>query len=317
MQWLELTIETTSRGISMLADRLTALGFDSFLMDDEEEFHDFLEESRPFWNYVDEDLLKQMSGKSQIRLYIEQDASAAEKLSWLRDELAAFRAAFPDAGLGTLAVSVQTMEESDWENGWKQYYQPIPIGQRLLIVPQWLTPENPENRLCIRLDPGMMFGTGDHASTRLCLMALETAVVPGAKVLDLGTGSGILSFAALHLGAKDVLAVDIDPKGEDIARENAAYNGFAAPEFTAITGNVLELDLQPEYDLVLANIVADVILPLAPRVRRYLKPGGTFICSGILESRLDEIVAALAAAGMTDIQTNVLNGWAMCRAALS
>ena len=313
MQWLELTIQTTSRGISMLADRLTALGFDSFLTEDETEFRDFLEESRPYWNFVDEELLARMDGRSQIRLYIEKDAAAAERIARLREEMAVFGSSFPEAGLGSLEISVQTMDESDWENEWKQYYRPIEVGDRLLVVPRWLDPENPEGRLCVLLDPGMMFGTGDHASTRLCLEALEDFVQPGDRVLDLGSGSGILSIAALRLGAGDVLAVDIDAKGEDIARENAGYNGFEAPRFCAMTGNVLDLDLKPEYDLVLANIVADVILPLAPVLKRYLRPGGRFVCSGILHARVDEILSALKSVGIRNVEIREKDGWAMCR----
>ena len=317
MQWLELTIQTASGGLTMLEDRLTALGFDSFQEDDEQEFHTFLEDTRPYWNYVDEDLLHQMSGKSQVRLYIQQNAAAPETVAWLQDELAAFRAAFPDAPLGSLALSARTLDETDWENSWKQYYRPIEVGKGLLIVPQWMEPENPAGRLQVRLDPGMMFGTGDHASTRLCLAALEDLIRGGERVLDLGTGSGILSIAALRLGASQALGVDIDPKGEDIARENAGYNGYCPPVFQAMTGNVLELDVEEKYDLVLANIVADVILPLAPRVRRYLRPGGGFLCSGILEARLPEIVAALEAAGLGRIRTRVLDGWASCQGTLT
>ena len=317
MQWLELTIQTASGGLTMLEDRLTALGFDSFQEDDEQAFHTFLEDTRPYWNYVDEELMQAMRGKSQVRLYLEQNAAAPETVAWLQDELNALRASFPEAPLGSLQLTIKTLDETDWENSWKQYYRPIEVGRQLLIVPQWMDPENPAGRREVRLDPGMMFGTGDHASTRLCLMALEDIIQGGERVLDLGTGSGILSIAALRLGAASALGVDIDPKGEDIARENAGYNGFAPPAFQAITGNVLELAPDTLYDVVLANIVADVILPLAPQVRRYLRPGGVFLCSGILESRLPEIVAALEAAGMSDIQTSLLDGWSMCRAVLT
>ena len=152
MQWLELTIQTSSGGLTMLEDRLTALGFDSFQEDDEQEFHTFLEDTRPYWNYVDEELMQSMSGKSQVRLYLEQNAAAPETVAWLQDELAAFRAAFPDAPLGSLALSARTLDETDWENSWKQYYRPIPIGRRLLIVPQWMDPKDQDGRLQVRLD---------------------------------------------------------------------------------------------------------------------------------------------------------------------
>ena len=303
MEWLELSIETTSAGIDRTAERLTALGYDSFLMDDEDDFRSFLAENRQYWDYVDEDLDRAMTGLSRIRLYIEDDAAAQDRIAALRQALDVLRAEAPQ--VGALTLSVRSQRDEDWENGYKQYYQPIPVGNRLLVVPQWLAGDDPGGRLPVILDPGLTFGTGAHASTRMCLEALETLVRGGEQVVDLGCGSGILSIAALRLGAAHALGVDIDEKAEDVSRENAAYNGFGPDRFTAMTGNVLH-DLRPiaarcpeGFDLVLANIVADVIIPLAPLVKRLGKPGGSFLCSGILETRLNEVEAALRAAGLT------------------
>ena len=182
---------------------------------------------------------------------------------------------------------------------------PLPIGERLLVGPQWLSPENPEHRIPVLLDPGMIFGTGAHASTQMCMRELERTIRGGERVLDLGSGSGILSITALLLGAKTAVGVDIDPKAESIARENAAYNGFAVPAFTACTGDVtkdaalMDALSQKEYDLVLVNIVADVIIGLAPVLPRFLTMDSTLICSGILDTRLDDVTAALERAGLT------------------
>ncbi|MDD3165430.1 MAG: 50S ribosomal protein L11 methyltransferase [Oscillospiraceae bacterium] len=305
MQWLELTVKTSSAGMEQTAALLTALGYDSFIMDDEAEFHEFLEGNRQYWGYVDESLSQQMRGLSQIRLYLEDGPGAREEVTGLQERLLQAKQSLPDADLGPLTVAIAPMQDEDWENNWKQYYQPIPIGKRLLIVPEWLHPENKERRIPILLDPGMIFGTGAHASTQMCLAALETMISGGEEVLDLGSGSGILSIAALRLGAAHAIGVDIDAKAEDIARENAALNDLGADRFTACTGDVLgdaamrhKLG-QACYDVVLANIVADVILPLTPSVPNFLRPGGVFVCSGVLDKRLPEVARAIEKAGMT------------------
>ena len=314
MEWTEVTIKTTSAAIELVADRLTALGYDSFIVDDEAEFQEFLEENRQYWDYVDEKLAQKMHGLSQIRLYLEQAADVAERVSFLTEQLASLRTQFPQVDFGSLMVVLQDVRDEDWENSWKQYYQPLPIGKSLLVVPQWLHPENPEGRTEIRLDPGMIFGTGAHASTQMCMRALEHCIAGGERVLDLGSGSGILSITALKLGAATAVGVDIDPKAEDIARENAAMNDLYADRFTAVTGDVIADAQMPEklgggYDVVLANIVADVILPLAPHVPQFLKPGGIFICSGILDVRLHEVHAALKRAGLHILSTDAQEDW--------
>lgn len=315
MQWIELTIATAPAGIELVAARLTALGFDSFIMDDQQEFHDFLEQNRQYWDYVDEELEEKMAGVSQIRLYVEDTPQAVETASYLSEQLSLLRRQFPSVDFGPLTVSAAGCRDEDWENSWKQYYQPLPIGEKLLVVPQWLHPENPEGRIEVRLDPGMIFGTGAHASTQMCMKALEQCIHGGERVIDLGSGSGILSFTALLLGAATATGVDIDPKAEDIARENAAMNGLDGSRFTAVTGNVIEDRARMEelaeggYDVVLANIVADVIIPLAPVVPHFLRKDGVFLCSGVLNVRLDEVKAALEAAGLTITGCNQMDDW--------
>ena len=315
MQWIELTIATAPAGIELVAARLTALGFDSFIMDDQQEFHDFLEQNRQYWDYVDEELEEKMAGVSQIRLYVEDTPQAVETASYLSEQLSLLRRQFPAMDFGPLTVSAAGCRDEDWENSWKQYYQPLPIGEKLLVVPQWLHPENPEGRIEVRLDPGMIFGTGAHASTQMCMKALEQCIHGGERVIDLGSGSGILSFTALLLGAATATGVDIDPKAEDIARENAAMNGLDGSRFTAVTGNVIEDRARMEelaeggYDVVLANIVADVIIPLAPVVPHFLRKGGVFLCSGVLNVRLDEVKAALEAAGLTITGCYQMDDW--------
>lgn len=317
MEWLEVTIKTISPAIDLLGARLTAIGYDSFIIDDSEDFSEFLKDNTQYWDYVDEELARKMQNVSQIRLYLPHDAQAPEQIAQLKSELEVFRAQNPDTDLGSLEVSLQNLQEEDWEESWKQYYQPIPIGEKLLIVPQWLSPENPEHRIPVVLDPGMIFGTGAHASTQMCLRALEQTIHGGERVIDLGSGSGILSIAALLLGAQEATGVDIDPKAEDIARENAALNGLTSPKFRAVTGNVIGDKAMMEslseggYDVVLANIVADVIIPLSAVVPHFLRSDGVFICSGILNTRLPEVERAIEAAGLTITQREMQEDW--CR----
>ncbi len=219
------------------------------------------------------------------------------------------------AGLGTLALSLANVRDEDWENNWKQYYQPIPIGQRLLVVPKWMQPDPDENRIPVFLDPGMIFGTGAHASTQMCMLRLEELIRGGEEILDLGSGSGILSITALRLGAAHATGVDVDPKAEDIARENAAINGLGAERFTAVTGNVitgqeaLESLFSKTYDVVCMNIFADVIIPMAAVLPRFMTAKTRVICSGVLENRYEEVRAAIEAAGLRITSLQTMNDW--------
>ena len=319
MQWIELTIKTAPAAIDLVCDRLTVLGFDSFIIDDQEQFHEFLEQNRQYWDYVDEDLEKQMQGLSQIRLYLEQNASVPETVESLKSQLAALRAQYPTVDFGSLDVQLANVKDEDWENNWKQYYKPMEIGERLLVIPEW-EQENVKgqakyaDKVPLILEPGLTFGTGSHATTRLCLTALEEAVHGGETVLDLGCGSGILSIAALCLGAAEAFACDIDDKCVDVAYENAAINGIGKDRYTVLVGDVLSNGALREtlgggYDVVVANIVADVIIGLAPMVRHFLKPGGLFLCSGIIDTRAGEVADALRQNGWEIETTRSGEGW--------
>lgn len=314
MQWLELTIRTASSGIELLCAELTEAGFDSFVIDDDAEFQTFLETSQEYWDYVDESLAQRMRGLSQIRLYLEED-TAQEQLAALRALLAGLPARYPTCDFGPLTIALENVPEEDWENSWKQNYRPIPVGERLLIVPEWMTVDDLQGRLPVVLDLGLTFGTGEHASTQMCIRALEHLVRGGERVADLGSGSGILSICALRLGAGCAVGVDIDPAAEHIARENAARNGFGSDRFTACTGNVVSDTALMErlstggYDIVCANIVAGVIVQLLPVVPHFLKPGAVFLCSGILESREAEVREAIREAGLTVLGREQSGEW--------
>ena len=311
MHWLEVHIDTNHAGLEEVQALLSGADVDNVMVEDEEEFRDFLENNRDYWDYVDEELERHMAGRSRITFYLEAGDQGFAKLGEVRLRLEALKRERQD--LGTLLMTLEDVRDADWENNWKQYYKPMEIGKRLLVIPQW-EKADPGDRVPLYLDPGLTFGTGAHATTRLCLTALEDLVRGGERVLDLGCGSGILSVAALRLGAGSALAVDIDDKCRTAARENAGLNGIGPDRLDILVGNLLTDETVAEkigggYDLVLANIVADVIIALAPRVRGLLSSGGTFLCSGIIEGRADEVAKALAAGGVEVRERREDNGW--------
>ena len=308
MDYLEITIETPSGKIEDIAAALTAGGFADLVLEDQEEFTDFLEQNRNYWDYIDESLQEKLQGLSRIKLYLEDgDTAGLAKLEALVNKL-------------QLSFSVTPLAATNWEESWKENYPPQPVGQQLIVLPYWLADEDTNGRKPVILDPGLTFGTGAHPSTQMVMEEMELLVKPGTTCLDLGSGSGILSIAALVLGANRAIGVDIDPKAEDIARENCAYNGFSSPVFAAYTGNVLtdkalmQQLCGQEHDLVLVNIVADVIVGLAPVLPRLMNGSSTLICSGILDSRLNDVVAALEHAGLTVISTRSKEEWRCVRA---
>ena len=302
MEWLEITISTAAADIKSVTTALTGAGFSDLVIEDQEEFETFLDENRAYWDYIDEEFQNRLQGLSRIKLYLESDDEAAlARLKKLCEKM-------------QLPMEVGVLPDTNWEESWKDNYPPQPIGESLIVLPYWMAEET-DGRKPIILDPGLTFGTGAHPSTQMVMEAMEQQVQPGMSCLDLGSGRGILSIAALRLGAKRASGVDIDPKAEDIARENAQYNGFAAPEFTALTGNVTEdKELMDRlaagtYDLVLVNIVADVIIGLAPVLPHFLEEHSTVICSGILDTRLSDVTAALEQAGLVVTSQRSREDW--------
>lgn len=311
MDWLEITVTTAPFGIEEVAAALTAAGFDDLLLEDQAELEAFLDQNRAYWDYIDETLQKKLQGLSQIKLYLEiEDTAGLEKLQAL-----IVRLKETGKDLGPLEVKIEQLPQTNWEESWKENYPPQTVGSKLVVLPYWLADEATDGRLPVILDPGLTFGTGAHPSTQMVMEEMENRLLPGGSCLDLGSGSGILSIAALRLGADTAVGVDIDPKAEDIARENAAYNGFAVPKFKALTGNVLAdkrlmAQLTAEhYDLVLVNIVADVIISLSPVLPSLLDENSTLILSGILDTRLADVCTALERAGLSVIHTRAKEEW--------
>lgn len=228
---------------------------------------------------IDEDLLQKDRSKAYVHLYLEPGTPPAEAVAFLSQR-------YDSEGIAH-TIELLDCAEEDWRNNWKQYFHPLPVGERLMIVPSWYENYDTQGRVALHIDPGLAFGTGGHETTRLCLELCEKYLKPGDSVLDVGCGSGILSIAALLLGAKEAVGVDIDAKAVDTARENAALNGVG-DRYTAVCGSFTDR-VQGQYDVVLANIVADAILFLSEGVRSFMKPGAVYIMSGIIDTRADEV----------------------------
>ena len=296
MNYTEVTIEC--KNTDEVCDKLTAMGIDGFVIETEDDFKAFLENNRQYWDYVDESLEESYRGVSRVKFYVEDNDEGAALLGRVGEQ---FR------------ITTAPVCDADWENNWKQYYEPLEIGERLLVVPEWIDCSD-EGRVPLRLDPGLLFGTGSHATTRMCLAALEKYAGAGVRVLDLGCGSGILGIGALVLGSEHCTACDIDPKAPDTVMENAALNGIGGDKMQVYAGDIigdakLRKLLGSDCDVVLANIVSDVIIPLAPFVRGFMAPGGVFITSGIIDGREDEVAAALRAAGLEIIAHHHEEEW--------
>ena len=246
------------------------------------------------------DLLQKDRTKCLIHLYISPEENPTEATAFLTERLTAEKIAFD--------LQTAVCRNEDWENNWKQYFKPIPVGKRLLIQPVWKEAADAGDRAVLNIEPGLAFGSGTHETTRLCLEALEPYIRPGVEMLDVGCGSGILSVASLLLGARHAVGVDIDALAVKTAKENGELNGFTAPQYEVFRGSLTE-QVSGQFDVIAANIVADIIILFSSQVGPFLKPGGVFIASGIIAPREPEVLAAFEQNGFAVIARHEKNGW--------
>ncbi|MBR5437835.1 MAG: 50S ribosomal protein L11 methyltransferase, partial [Clostridia bacterium] len=249
---------------------------------------------------IDEDLLKKDRSKAIVHIYISPEENPAEAVAFLRERYTA-------EGIENEIILNQCKNE-DWENNWKQYFHPIPVGEKLLIRPTWEEEFEAGDRKVLNIEPGLAFGTGTHETTRLCLETLEKHITEGTTVLDIGCGSGILSIAALLLGAEQVTGVDIDALAVKTALENGEVNNFYPPKYNILQGNLTD-KVSGKFDVVVANIVADVIILFCKDVAQFMKDGAVFITSGIIDTREQDVIDAFDKYGFKIKARHTEGGW--------
>lgn len=314
MDWKKVSIMTTEEGLEFICYKLDEIGITQFeMVEDAASTQRILDETAAYWDYVDAEAVL-AARQPCVRVYLTDNAVGDEQLRNLRAMVDEIRAIEGGLDLGSLEVIVEDVRDEDWANNWKQFYKPMEIGKRLLVKPSWEELDHPTDRIILEMDPGMVFGTGTHETTQLCLKQLDARVQPGMKVIDLGCGSGILSVGALLLGAESAVGVDIDPNAVDIAYNNADNNGIDRSRYTVVAGNVLDdhgfVDtLGSDYDIVVANIVAGVIIPLTAIVPRLIRKGGIYITSGIISDRAPEVIQAMQDNGFTVLETEERKDW--------
>ena len=314
MNWVEVDIYTTSEGIEAVTGSLLGLGINGFVIKDAEDFQEFLSDKSINWDYIDDDLMGLKNCETTVTAYLPENAQGLENLEAVKAELKALRGRDEQGRFGRLEYELKNVKEEDWANNWKQYFKPIKIGDKLLIKPSWEKADEKEQRRILEIDPASSFGTGQHNTTRLCLELVEENLNEGDKVLDLGCGSGILSIGASLLGAESCTAVDIDQNSVKIAGENAVKNNIPQEKYRTFCGNItddkaLRESIGTGYDMVCANIVADVLIAMSPYFGDFLKDGGTLVISGIIDMRKDEVLDRIKEQGFVLQQVRELEDW--------
>ena len=315
MEWTEVNIFTATAGIELLCSKLTDIGIKGFAIQDAEDFNEFLENKNGQWDYIDDDLMGLSNCETRITVYLPSNSQGVDMLASIRAMLAEVKAADTAGEYGRLEAELSSIREEDWANNWKQYFKPLKVGEKLVIKPSWEEYTGEDDRIILEIDPASSFGTGQHHTTRLCLELLEKSLKKGDKLLDMGCGSGILSIGAMLLGAESAVAVDIEQNAAETAAENAAKNNIDLSVYRTYYGNILTdeklaAEIDGKYDIITANIVADVLIAMKDYFVRYLRDGGTLIVSGIIEERMDEVIDALLSVGFSSPEANVKEGWA-------
>ncbi len=313
MDWKEVTIYTTTAGIGPVEALLEDNGVQGYVLEDAADFEEFLQDTEIYWDYVDADLVREKRAQETcLKIYLSDDEDGAKQYAAICAALENLKARDSEHAWGRLCTETALTRQEDWEWGWKQYFKPFPVGDTFMIKPSWETVDDAQGRKILEIDPASSFGTGSHDTTQLCMAALEKLVQPGDTLLDMGTGSGILAIAAAMLGADVKTVVDIDENCLKTAQENAEKNHVRIGRGLcgdALRDPALAEEIGTGYDIIVANIVADVIIGMAPMFADKLVPGGRLICSGILNERADEVRAALEQNGFTVLSQEHSDDW--------
>lgn len=314
MDWTGVRIFTTEQGLDAVTGSLLRIGINGFELDDPRDFRDFLDGKFGNWDYLDETLTEREQQEASVKVYLPQNAQGADMLAQIKAELSAIKQRDTENAFGRLTCELDNVREEDWANNWKQYFKPIAIGEKLLVRPSWEAGMDAQGRTILEIDPASSFGTGQHNTTRLCLEMIEKYLPEQARVLDLGCGSGILSIAALLLGADRATAVDIDENSVKIAGENAAKNKIEPEQYRTFCGDItsdvqLRETIGTGYDFICANIVADVLTAMSGYFAGFLKQGGILAVSGIIDEREEELAQTIQECGFSLLEIVRSEGW--------
>lgn len=308
MNWTEVKIYTTTAGIDPLTGSMLDLGLQGFMIEDAQDFDEFLHDTTPRWDYVDQAVMEKMKDcETCVTIYVADNPQGMEELMQVRQILARLKAQDPDGKYGRLELEMKDVDEEDWSNAWKKYYHPVQVGEHLVVCPSWEAYDRKPDEVVLTLNPGMAFGTGTHDTTRLCMELLEKYITPQDTVLDVGCGSGILAITAALLGANKIIGCDIDEVAVKVAGENAALNGVQ--DRIAFHQGDLTSQVEGSFQIICANIVADVIIRLSEDAGRYLAKDGIFITSGIIDTREQDVLNALEQNGFQVIERCTSGGW--------
>ncbi len=310
--FIQIDIYTSSQAIDGITGALAEYGITGFIIQDSADFEDFLADKNANWDYVDDELMGLKTVEPHITLYVHENAQGAETLAAIRGLVGGYKANNSDGYYGNIRIELANVKEEDWANNWKKYYKPFRVGKSLIIKPSWEDVEPKDGDRILEIDPASTFGTGQHHTTKMVMEMLEDVISGGERVLDLGCGSGILSIAALLLGAREVAICDIFENAVKTAAENIEKNKFTS--FNAYCGNIIEDKALREkigggYDVICANIVADIIIGMAPMFQEFLNDGGKLMVSGVIDERVDEVTAALSENGWKVVNAKNEEGW--------
>lgn len=310
----QVDIYTSSEAIDGITGALQDYGVTGFIIKDGADFEDFLADKNANWDYVDDSLMSLKNAEPCVTVYVHENAQGRETLEAIRALVESFKAKNSDGFYGNIRMELANVKEEDWANNWKQYYKPFRVGKSLVIKPSWEQVEPKSGDKILEIDPASTFGTGQHHTTKMVMETLETVIKGGERVLDLGCGSGILSIAALLLGASDVTICDIFENAVKTASENIEKNNFTTEKYRAFCGDIISNSALREkiggvFQVICANIVADVIIGMSGLFAGFLAEGGVLIVSGIIDERLDEVLEALVESGWKKVSALNEEGW--------